>query len=64
MTIEEAYALLPDELKNEDDLENMDALIDKVASISKFSNREVATYLIKLIHWICGSGVGAGMRGL
>jgi hypothetical protein len=42
----------------------MDALIDKVASISKFSNREVATYLIKLIHWICGSGVGAGMRGL
>lgn len=63
MTYEDAYRLLPDTLKNDLDMEALDELIDKIAANSKYTNAEVCTFLFKLIHWMCGTGVGTGLGG-
>ena len=50
----DAIGLLPECLRNEEDLEAIDTLIDKVAANSRWTNVMVASALCRLLHLICG----------
>lgn len=51
---------LPETFLNEDDMELLDRLFDRVAAESRWSNRDVAHAFCKLIHMIVGDRDGRG----
>lgn len=46
--------LLPDAFKNDEDMELLDAIFDRVAAESRWSNRDVARAFCRIIHYIVG----------
>lgn len=48
--------LMPEFLLNEEDVERLDTIIDKVAANSRWSNNQVAWAIARLLHLIVGDG--------
>lgn len=48
--------LLPEVFKNEDDMDMLDRLFDRVAAESRWSNRDVARAICKMLHYMVGDG--------
>lgn len=54
--LERLYSSLPIEFINEDDIAMLDRLFDRLATVSRWSNRDVADAVCKLIRYITTAG--------
>lgn len=54
-------SLLPQCFRNKDDIEMLERLFDRVAANSRWSNRDVARAVCKMLHYMVGNGA-KGMR--
>lgn len=48
--------VLPECFRNAEDAERLDYIFDKAAANSRWSNRDVAWAICKVLHLICGDG--------
>ena len=63
MTFDDAYRMLPDFVKEEADLRALDTFVDLVAANSNYTNTQVFIAIAKLLHNICGTGLGEVPHG-
>lgn len=49
-------SLMPEAFLNKEDMELLDKVFDRIATESRWSNRDVARAVTKLIHYIVGDG--------
>lgn len=47
-------SLLPEAFRNKDDIEMLERLFDRVAANSRWSNRDVARAVCKMLHYMVG----------
>ena len=54
----EPIDILPECFLNEKDIKRLDAIFDRAAANSRWSNEDVARAICRVLHLICGDGNG------
>lgn len=49
-------SLMPEAFLNEEDMKLLDKVFDRIATESRWSNKDVARAITRLIHYIVGNG--------